>query len=277
MIDPAMRRTTIVVGFAFGGAGIVSCSLLVDTSGLSDATGQSDASARDAPATPEGGTQAFDAATDASAPDADAALPCVGAGWFCDDFEGTLGAKWTSNEVNGGTVTRVSDAKSGAFAMQAQVDADGGTRYANLILALPTVLSRIACELDLKVTVLPTSGELGVIYSVAKTTVGIQRLYVGYGNGTWSVNEYTDQGGTNVLQRSQPSPLGPVTGQWTHLRFETDFATVSMTIDGMTAQTLTGITPVSASSHHLALGLPAASTPEAAAVLIDDLVCAFTP
>lgn len=274
----------MVIALASAAAGSVACSLLVDTGDLagSSAPPGADAATADATAADTGSTPA-DASDDGriaeAAPDApfDAGTPCVGAGWFCDDFEGVVGAKWSSKDVSGGTVTHVGGARNGAFAMQAQVDALAGVNYANLVVAPPAVPSRIACDLDVKVTDLPSNGEIDVIDFVTRAGAVKQSLYLASFDGVWGVYEYTDKGGGNVVDRGQPSPLGPVTGQWTHVRFETDFATLSMTIDGMPAQPLTGITPVTASTRSISLGITYASGAQSASLLVDDLVCALAP
>ncbi len=273
----------IELGLGLATAGLLSCSLLVDTSGLSDSPDgtPSDAAARDAsadaPALADGDTPPADAATDASVPDADAGAPCVGPGWFCDDFEGVLGARWSSKDVSGGTVTRVGDAKSGAFAMQAQVDALPGTNYANMVTVLPAAPSRIACDFELKVMDVPSNGEIDVIDIVTKSGGVTQSLYFASFDGKWGVYEYTDAGGGNAVDRGQPSTLAPAMGQWSHVHVETDFATLSMTIDGMAAPPLTGITPLPASTRSISFGITYASGAQSAALLVDDLACALGP
>lgn len=276
----------IGLGLGLATAGLLSCSLLVDTSGLSDSSAGTPSNAAapdataDAPALPDGETPPADAATDAFVPDADAdaGVPCTGAGWFCDDFEGVLGARWSSKDVSGGTVTRVGDAKSGAFAMQAQIDAVPGTNYANLVKTLPAVPSRIACDFDVKVTDLPSNGEIDLLEFNAKAGGVTQSLYLASFDGTWGVYEYTDKGGGMVVDRGQPSTLGPVTGQWTHVHVETDFATLSMTIDGMPAQPLTGITPFAGpTTRTIALGITYATGTQSASLLADNLACALGP
>lgn len=279
------------IGVAIATAGVVSCSLFVDTGGLggggSTEPAPVDGAAPDASAAPvptvgdEGGPPPsidgstfvpVDAGTDAGA-------ACVGAGWFCDDFEGPLGALWTPPpSQNGGTVSRVTGAKNGSFALQAQVDALAGMNDAYLLRVLPGPPSAMACDFDLKVVDLPSNGEVDVIGFITKSGAGVvQNLYFASFSGAWSVSEFTDKGGGNVIDRGQPLPVGPVVGQWTHVHFATDYQTVSLSLDGGAATTLGQLTPMNVVSRNLELGITYSSGAQPTSLLVDDLVCSMKP
>lgn len=259
-----------------------ACSLLVDMDGLAGAPLPTDAGSADARVAEIDGSREEprgDAATDAATDARDGAAPaCVGVGWFCDDFEGPFGAKWASNEASGGTVERVADAKTGAFGMQARVDAVAGAKYANLIRPLDAVPSRFACDFDVKLNAVPTTGEIDIFDM--KRIVGDTKhsLYLAAFDGKWGVYELVETKTASVVDRGATTALTPAMGQWMHVRFETDFATLTLSVDGSPAATLAGLTPVAgAASSHLAVGLPFALGAEAASVVFDNLVCALPP
>lgn len=280
-----MDRRVGIVALAIATAVNAACSLLVDTDGLGgtpastdgDAAPSStgtDAGSIDAPV--GDGASPADATTDA--PAADAGSPCVGAAWFCDDFEGLFGAKWSSNEASGGAALRVGDAKTGAFAMQAQVEAMPGGRYANLIRTLDAVPSRVACDFDLKLTAVPTAGEIDVF--VLKRVAGDKThgVYLASFDGTWGIYELLETNMGASVDRGATTALAPPQGQWMHLRLETDFDALSLAVNGAPIATLSGLTPLAgATTSHLALGLPYVSGSQSASLLVDNLACALGP
>lgn len=252
------------------------CSLLLDTSGL-EAPSPSDAglsSAVDAADVDAGSASE----KDASSPDSDAGVPCVGPTWFCDDFEGPLGATWSSNEAAGGAVTRVGDAKSGAFAMQAAVVNQPGSHYANLIKTLAFVPSRVACDFDLRVAALASPGETDVFdltTMAGNTKLG---LYLAAYDGKWGIYEIVETSGTQVVDRGATSATSPAIGEWTHVRIETDFTRVSLAFGGNIVATLEGLTPrTGATTSRLALGLPFVTNEQASFVQLDNFACALDP
>lgn len=281
-----MDRRVGIVALAIATAVNAACSLLVDTGGLagtpastegdaapSSASGDASADAIDAPAAD--GASPADAATDALA---DGGAPCVGGAWFCDDFEGTFGAKWSNNEASGGTVLRVADAKTGAFAMQAQVEAVAGGRYANLIRTFAAVPSRLACDFDLKLSAVPTAGEIDVIDLKRGAGNAKHSVYLASFDGTWGIYELLEMNTSTVVDRGATTALAPPKGQWLHVRFETDFDSLSLAVDGVPVAKLSGLTPLpGATSSHLAIGLPYVSGSQSASLLVDNLACALGP
>jgi hypothetical protein len=280
-----MRVTRVLpAAFVF----LAACSLFVDTSGLDDGSGATTDGGRDAPseatsdATPgsDSGRGGDDAPSEgASDAGADARTPCPDGG-FCDDFDnGPLGARWSNENQDRGTISLVADAVTPPSSFRTDITVANFAGSTSLVKTISPGPRKVRCELDVKLlSGAPSAGEVDLIDFIMRTA-GNHHVYFAAFDGTFAVAEFApgQDGGADLDRVSNVPPLP--TGKWVHVVFETDGQSASVSYDGAVKGTLGSLSTPNASGRDLAFGVTFASAAvnTALSVQMDDVACSFPP
>jgi len=271
---------------------LAACSLLVDTSGLGgndgDASGDGSTTAADAAQDSPGSTDGA-AATDGPVGEAgDAGADVVdssvktctpSATRLCDDFDDSMpGTRWTSKDTNRGTITFDAVGLSLPHAFEAKIVGGSGSASANLIETYPSVRANIRCELDLKLSDVPATGEIDVIDFIT-TVPGAQSYHVYFASfsSTWAVAEFQGRPDAGDLDRITNLGAALPKDSWFHVVLEQASATATLTANG-TVATLASLTMPAGTDTSVTIGVTYTSASvQSADVLIDNVDCSVLP
>ena len=216
----------------------------------------------------------------APVPNVDAAVsPCASAHAFCDDFDqGALGARWDDRNVTGGPLD-VDDAsfRSPPFAFRARSPAQAAARSVVLYKKLPDPSAgKLRCELD--VLLRQRAGGAADVFELRLSADPAGTFYYAYLQAT--------DAGTLVGQElafpdgGKTTSLNAVTdvqnGAWHHLRFDTDWKTISFAFDGQPAHVET-MSLATGTAPQLAVGLVYTEGGGPFDFLFDDVACDTVP
>jgi hypothetical protein len=209
------------------GAGLVRCSLFVDTDGLSNG-GAGDASTFDSSSSdaPFSSDATLDGGNSSDAPIAfDAQFPGCGATHvLCDDFEtNAFTDRWNDSNINnGGIVEYVADASvSPTHAMHCSIPASVGGAAASLDQDLFTKMTSMHCQLDVLIRPSSPNPWEAILLDFAGDDAGAANYYTTVNVGKtetqlFCTTQLTDGGG---VYDEQTLPAIPA-GSWTSLALD---------------------------------------------------------
>jgi hypothetical protein len=258
-----------------------ACSLLVDTNGLSGAD-DAGADAILAPPPPNPPPASAD-----GAPDAPGARVCDAT--FCDDFDdGSLGARWTSVNVDNGAMLTLDDAGlSPPFALGVHLPTRATTspsRAAQLVKRFSPFPQKLLCTAQIFVQGGVTSGEgYGLFIARPSPNGGPWSFEVKIHptNTIQSEEAYALPDGGKTLQTTKLSTIA--VGAWVALAIELDWPTQAIvTVAGSSSTIPFASGPEStdeggATALDVGLGEDSDGDLPAFDALFDDFACTLTP
>jgi hypothetical protein len=264
----------LTLSAALGAIAITACSSSGGGGGSSSGDGGSSSGDPGAEGGgPDGSSSGNDASSSSSGGDGSAGCAET-AKTICDNFDnGTaIDAKWVQ-EANGGSATVVPEGQSAPNALAIAINAgSGGAVFIEKEFPFTT---KVHCELDMKLTAVPTDGDLDLFSITTKTAVGDYYVYFAHSATGYVFAEFADPlpGGGNV-DKKQPI-AAPPTGSWFHVVIDNDGANATLTANGATS-TLTGIAQPNGTSRNVQVGAPfSAGTNTNSRALYDNVVCTF--
>lgn len=268
---------------------LTACSLLLESSGLSDGTDPRsdgaplDADAADAPPTPDAAPSdaglpdppdgAADAPPDAAEPE-DAGPWCTnGPNRFCDDFdEPAPGARWTRVERHKGELAFDGVGLSPPHALRTNASPTG---WAYLAKTLPGSPSTIRCEFDAKIVTMTETGTAD-IFEITSELGGapVHGVFLRSYGGTWCLAEHSTLPDGGEAYRCNQLINQPPVGSWFHVSVAMTPTSATIALQGASTKLDVQLPPDA--ERHVSLGLgwvsEAASKTE---VLLDNLDCTF--
>ncbi|MDB4937416.1 MAG: hypothetical protein JWP87_4388 [Labilithrix sp.] len=261
---------------------LAACSLVVDTNGLSGVA-LGDGSLADAASDggPSGDSPSLPPDGAPNTTEAGATTCLESAGEFCDAFDdSTPGSRWSNKETKRGTIAFSAGGLSPPNAFVATITAGAVPAYANLVKTFPSPRTSMRCDIDLKLTDVPTAGELDVLDLVAVVPgTDDHHVYFAAYEGIWKLAEfYGGGGGAPSVDRTQNlgTPLPKDT--WFHVTLAFAGATATLTANGTTVTLASLTTPSNVVGAYISVGIPYASDNIATAtVVVDNVGCVTKP
>ncbi|MGH7286230.1 MAG: hypothetical protein ACRELY_32320 [Polyangiaceae bacterium] len=232
-----MRRKALALLVFASSAGVVACSLFVDTSDLESGSG-SDASTLDASTSD---ALAFDARASGDSSVADAGFIFTCDATLCDDFDEstTFNPVWSPQAGTGSALNIVAKGKSLPNAFEPTMVAQPGQSYGDLDAVYSSTPASFRLEFDFFLPVLPVSDETDVVDVEAYGSLPSgPHLYFAMFGSQWVVANYETFPDGGSLDDAKNCVVTPVVGAWNHMLMTSDGSTWSVSVNGVVAATV---------------------------------------
>lgn len=278
------RRFHVAAAVLLGMLPLAGCSFVVGTTGLfggSEGEGEGGAGASDASREgrdDDGGVPRADAAAGDAGPDAPISSPPAcgeSATNFCTTFdEADAEARWSSSFKSRGLLAFGSPGLSAPNALRAEITPGSGDGAADSIKSIPANVTRVRCEVDVRLESVPTGPNTEVdIFNIITTVPGSEshNIYMVSFDGAWKLGEY--RGG--MIDRTAPLGGALPTKTWFHVVLDTKGTTATLTANGLSA-TLNDLAVPAGTGRAIHVGFPYVSPGvSTASVQLDNVDCTF--